>query len=808
MILGHLLTLALRGLWRHKATTALNLLALVLGLLAFLNSAGNVVLVHNSDSLWPNADRIVQFTQQTTVASSGVPSEVEAAISFRAADYLKADFPALEGVARLRPLGQRPLLRGDRTAFPQIFAADGDFPRILVWPLKRGEWKTALERPDGVVLGPAIATTLFGDENPLGATVSVHGRDLVVTGVLGTFPEQVSQFQPQNMMLVGRETGEFLDYHQGYRPEDWLEAWTYTFALLPPGLDRAEFDRDLASFGDRHVPKDTATIRLGAVPLSRGVEIAVDTGLHTDKTGLSYSSLMTGLGTIVLIVACLNYANLSAAIAASRFREMGLRALLGESRAALLGQGMIEAAIVSLCALILLLGLLVALAPLIDRIPGLLNWRYIFHQSGFWSLTALGTVAAAISGGLYPAWLLAQCRPHEVIKGRRSGTLAGRLSTTLVALQFFAASLLLITGAIAYNQGQAMQRFFSPQARDMLLFDPGIPDGRSFRSIHDRLISLPGVRSVSGMTTIWQGQGDTTVGLARQGGTRIETEENDVGPDFFTTIGARLLAGRDFSPDHADDVAPADEKRSGAVTNVIIDRPLAELLGWTPTQAIGRTLFEFGPGWSWQQTVIGVSEDRPISLTARSRRGTIFHFHGNNVWYPLIRVSRDHVADTTQAVTAALNDLAPSRPVRLNSEDMVVSNFTATLRTTALFFGGLALFAFIIAVIGLAGMAFHTTGRRLHEIGIRKTLGASTAVILRLLLTGFARPVVLATVASWPVAYLAAEKYLSLFSRRDALSVLPFLTSLAVSLGVAILAVGVQTLRAARGNPADILRHE
>jgi putative ABC transport system permease protein len=297
-------------------------------------------------------------------------------------------------------------------------------------------------------------------------------------------------------------------------------------------------------------------------------------------------------------------------------------------------------------------------------------------------------------------------------------------------------------------------------------------------------------------------------GHERQGGVRVEAAQESVGPDFFATVGSKLIAGRDFSLDRAADVEPATDKKNSAVTNIVIDRSLAEAMGWSPEAAIGQTLFEFGPGWTWELTVTGVVEDRMISLQSNGRRGTIFQFQGNNVWYPLIRVSRDHANDTAQAVTAALNALSPTRPVRLEWEATRLIGAAAGLHAEAMFFGGLTLFALFIAIIGLAGMAFHATGRRLREIGIRKTLGASSALILRLLLIDFSRPVVLAVLLSWPVGFLAAQGYLSLFTQRTTISATPFLGSLAMCLGMGALAVGAQTLRAARGNPADILRDE
>jgi putative ABC transport system permease protein len=808
VIIGHLLTLALRGLWRYRVTTGMNLFALILGLFAYLYAVGAAVQVRNADSLWPQADRIVQLTQQSTPRESGITSEVLPTVSHRAEAYLRSDYPTLAGVSRMFMVGERALLYGNRYAFPQVIAVDEDFTRIFIWPLRQGDWATSLSQPEGVVLSPEIAQALFGGENALGKSVSIKGRDLVVTGILDDFPAQISQFDPKDKILVSRTTGRFLDYHTSPKPEDWLEAWTPTFALLPPGLSLADFNRQLAGFGDRHVPADVARIRFAAIPLTAGVEVSVNSGLRNSSTGLTYTMLMLGLGLMVLSVACLNYANLTSAVAAARLREMGLRKLLGESGRHILYQGLIEAGILSACAVILLASILFALSPLTVQIPNMLNWRYVFQLPDFWWMVALGMSVATISGGLYPAQLLARSNPLSIIQGSRGNRRSNKLSTFLVALQFFAASILLIAGLVAWNQNKVMQQSFMLKQQDLLLFARTVPDGHRFRELHDHLSTVPGVRVVSGRTVQWPEQAPIAVGTAREGGRRMEVFQNGIGPGFFSTLGTRIIAGRDLSSDRADDMEPPDNKKNMTISNIVIDQTLAEMLGWTPEGAIGKILYEFGPNWVWQVTVVGVVADRPINMNTAGPRGTIYHFQGDNVWFPVIRIGRENAAQTMTAIGDALHKLSPDKPIKLEAEETLLASQSAGVKSTALFFGGLALFTFAIAVVGLAGMAFHVTGLRMQEIGIRKTLGANAWSVFWLLLLNFVRPIALATIMAWPFAYLAAQAYLALFVKREGLSAWPFLASLLVSLGVALLAVGLQVMRASRQNPATILRHE
>ena len=784
MIFGHLLTSALRGLWRYRLPTALNLVALVLGLLGFLFVGSKIVEVRGADSLWPHADRIARLTQAQTPADTGIASPVTPAVSLELEKYLKAELPAIPAVARTRGMGTHPLLWNGKHAFTNIQAMDEDFSKIFVWPLREGNWSEALTHPRSIVLDPSVAQILFGAESPLGKTVTLNKTDLTVTGVLGEFPKQISLFDTNNGALVSRDVGDLLDYHKPDQPQNWLEAWTPTFVLLPPGWDAGQLSKALEGFGERHVPKELGAVHFGAVPLSQVIDLLENAFMHSNTTGVSFAAVLFFLGSLILLVACLNYANLAAAIGTARLREMALRKLLGERSLHILAQGMIESALLCCAAALLLLAILALAAPVLAGVPGMSDFRWLFRLAGFWRLAAIGMTTATVMGGLYPAILLARSQPLSIIKGGKEGSGSKRLFTALVALQFFAASFLLVAGLITHDQNSYMRSLYAPQNQDKV-YSIRESEGRSLRAIRDSLAAVPGVLAVSGRTAPWPAQGGISLSRAREGSAHLQVFREGISQDFFTVIGSKFVAGRDFTPDRADDLAPPDDKKNGSIGTVVIDRSLAERLGWSPEAAIGQSLFEFGNGWTWQTTVIGVVEDRPIDhMSFDGSHGTIYQFEGDNVWFPLLRIARQNEADTAAAALAALNNLAPDRPIRLDSEESLYQGTDAQLNSIPQLFDWLTLFTFGIAIVGLAGMAMQVIGQRQHEIGIRKVLGAGDGTILRLLLTGFTRPVLIAALASWPFTYVVAKGYLSIFVKQERLTALPFIVSLGACLAV------------------------
>jgi putative ABC transport system permease protein len=285
---------------------------------------------------------------------------------------------------------------------------------------------------------------------------------------------------------------------------------------------------------------------------------------------------------------------------------------------------------------------------------------------------------------------------------------------------------------------------------------------------------------------------------------------NVVGFDFFQTLDMKLLAGRAFDRNHADDIS---KWKDSAPATVLIDNAMAKLQGWhDPQQAIGKTLFLRGsidPNVKPRPLrVVGVVEGRILSVIAMGTNSNVYFLDPDAARSPIIRISTNDVKGALLEIDQAWNKLVPNVPIVREYPEDIINKTYELIGGVAAAISVFSALACVGALLGLIGISIHIIGRRTHEIGVRKTLGASTRSIFALLMRDFARPVVIANLIAWPFAFLAMRAYLSIFTERSALSIKPFLLSMIVSVLVAWLAVATQTLRAARIKPAHVLRYE
>jgi putative ABC transport system permease protein len=338
------------------------------------------------------------------------------------------------------------------------------------------------------------------------------------------------------------------------------------------------------------------------------------------------------------------------------------------------------------------------------------------------------------------------------------------------------------------------------------------------------LLRRPGVLAVSGIERMpWSpgGMGKELTNAADSSIGKVRPYQNVVDLDFFETLGIQLLAGRTFEAGRGDDLTDFSVwQRTNAATannsfdfNVIVDRSLAASLGFaSPADAVGKTVYHpvsrSGAKPPQRLHIIGVIEDatlRPMTLGVNTNFYLLSPAAAANV---VVRISRNDVATALTGIDQVWATLAPGTSIKRRFSDEQFEAAHEILGIVSGTVGTLSVFAAIIAVMGLVGMAVHIIGRRTHEIGVRKSLGASVTQILLLLLKTFSKPVIVANLAVWPLAYLVLQGYLSLFAHSAGLTPVPFILSLLITLAIAWLAVFFQARRAARAEPAAVLRYE
>jgi len=810
-MLRHYLVWTWRTLAADRLTTLLNLLALSLGLVSFTLAVASALFLRSNDAALPNVDRIYAVTEHVLGPAGNT---VTSTLPFSAgvtAKYMQADYPEIEAITVLSGNATLKVMAGGKSHMLTPVFFDESFTRLIKLPLRYGSPDQAFSQPRSAVLTAETAQRLFGDSDPVGQPLRIAGTDVTVTGVLAAqAPPSIFRPSVNNDidLLASRDVRDQVE-PLAAEPEAWDGADGWVLVLLHQGQSPDGLRAKLTEFGPRHVQRLQRIYKFGMVPLTDVQKLIADGFLNADKTGLSVPALLIALGGLVLFVACLNYANLAAAKAAGRLPESGMKKVLGGSRFNLLAQYLTESLVLTIAAMALVLLLLMLVARPFGLATGINLYQLLFYRFAFWLLLACGAIAATLLGGLYPAWLLSGPKAMEATLGGKVRQARSRLASVIVGLQFLAASFLLIMLGIVALQNGALRREAGPGESGALLVIDTPLDGQNVatQDVRNALREVPGVQAVGGANHQPWALGSAQHRFFKDAGVKGQpVTENDleVTEDYFAALGSHLLAGRLFSSDRGGDFRPEEEVPTTSY-NVVVDRGFAQAFGWTPERAIGQNVWHYTLSGSAPVQIIGVIENQPQTLMAFGASGSVYNLVPKHARVCLVRLAPG--ADLA-AIDQALNRVAPEVEWRHRFTDELFTESSEILTTVVTALSGLALFALVIALLGLVGMAIHTLNSRTEEIGIRKILGADHLVILRLLLWDISKPVVVASIASWPLAYFAGQTYLTLFTRRMALDPWLFIASLVATLAVAWLAVGWRIAAASSKSPAEILRHE
>ncbi|HEX6998579.1 MAG TPA: FtsX-like permease family protein [Gammaproteobacteria bacterium] len=835
-MLTHYLALALRNARRTPLAAAMNVLTLALGLACFLIAYAAVAFWNHAERGFANADRIyvltIEFARKD--GSFGRPTTVGGPPHVH--EYLRADFPQLERIARATLMDpQTAIAAGDRAVRLRGLAVDPEFLEIFDLPFAAGDARAALAAPRSVVLTRATAARLFGDAAPLGRPVLIDNVvEATVTGVVDAPLEpshlgraaaaplrfdMLASFDVRDAVRAARSTPEFI----AFTNRNWTDWSVLTYMLLPRdgSVTGADLVAHLEGFAARHVPEEVlagTTIAFGAVPVRAVLRRGVDEELFSRDVGVSVTTVLWWLGALVLAVACLNYANLATARAARRTREVGLRRALGARPSQVIAQHLLEAALATGVALVAAAAALALALPALDALLGADVGAVLLADPAVW--LGLPAVAAAVTlaAGAYPAFALARLAPVEALRAAAQRIGPKRLWTLLVGLQFAAAAFLLAVLTVTAEQNAALVRTALGAVTDPLVLIENRQALTQLDSatLHTELARVPQVTGVTEMAGLpWQ----RLVAVAfvtdsPEAAVPRRVLTRPVGFDFFDVMGMELLAGRTFSRARGEDRPDAETATPGAADvprPVVVDRAFVEEFGFgSPADAIDRLIYYAGGGPGGRPPplrIVGVVENQRLTFRGGGARSTIYPLE-TNLDVTVARVAASDVAGALDGIDAAWQRLSPAVAIsRRFFDETFEQGYETFLRINRLF-GALALTAVAISAAGLFGLATLVAGRRRREIGVRKACGASDGRIVRLLLGSFARPVLLGNAIAWPLAYAAAEAYLDVFLHPVPLTAAPFAAALATTLAVACVAVGGQSWRAARTRPAEVLRHE
>ena len=822
-MLKHYITQALRSFWRFRVTALINLIGLSLALVCFVATYLFLdSLLKGGDGEFKNANRIYALTQElwTTPTSRMIPAFPQVAPG--TAKYLRTDLPGLEAVARAAYRGEIAAATDDRSAYLFAVVVDPDFLKIFGFKTVEGDLHDALSSVHSVILTEGAATRLFGTTRVVGRSLVLQNREQVtITAVIhpppasahmGESPKALLRFDmllPMDFLKLA--PGGWIDDPDA---EEWGNDSYWTYVLLPENgsVTAAQLRETLRAFPARHVPKDQMISVFGAVPLQRA---KLDTLENVaGNGGIQLTTAPFLLDALILAIACLNYANLTVAVATTRAREIGMRKVLGAGQPHLVRQYLLEAALLGTTALVLVLVGTAVAVPALNRIFGLeFHLAALLHPT-LWALVAGLVAFISLAGGAYPALVLARVRPVDALRAASVRAGPRFVPTILVGVQFAAASFLLAVTLLMSVQNHLMQRFaLRPDHDPVVAIGNDIRQlGGTYENLRNELLRDSRIKSVSGVFSMpWQmGGPHQHIRRAPSSAAVSVAMLNYTTYDLFQTLGLKILAGRDFDRGHSDPIFDWNANNVKGVTAIVIDMALLRELGWTrPEQAVDQTVYITSP---WDTSVpdrplhvIGVVDNGFPRIVGPNSDSNFYALSPMGVATPLVRISKDDIPGALAHIDAVWKQLVPKAPGRHYFMDELFNQAYGTYGTISAVLTGLAAFAFVIAVMGLIGMAVHITSRRLREIGIRKTLGATARGVVMMLLRDFSKPVLIANVIAWPFAFFAGRMYFELFTQRATMTPWPFVASLVITVAVAWLAVGAQALRAAAVKPAIVL---
>jgi putative ABC transport system permease protein len=719
----------------------------------------------------------------------------------RLAHTLRQQFPEIAHATRLDNYGEAliTLNGGEKSLYvDHAVLTDSSLFAVMPLPFASGDARTALNQPYSAVLSQELAQKLFEGQNPLGKLIRFNDQDdYRVTGVLA---------RPAGRTHL--EADIFLKDKEGYG-ESWTGNSPATYVALHPDANVARLERKVTAGINKYLKASYLKDKMNVDELPKWrLQPLKDIHLYsTDINGPfrvtgDYKNLylMGGVAVVILLVAGINYMNMTTAQATRRAREVGVRKASGASRQQLVAQFMAEAVVQCLTALPVATLLATLFLPAFNQITDrslALNWADWQRIAPYWTALVLGL---GLLSGSYPAFFLAAYRPVEVLKGNLVRRTRGQgLRQTLVVTQFSVAIAVAIVMTFVYRQVQFMldqELGFQPsQVVAIPLNTAGAAD--RIQSLKSRLLQNPRVESISYSTSI-PGKGEPDYGFEIAG---IDKSQNVdiyfVEPDFARTLNLTVAQGRFFAYDHPTDTANAYVVNEAFVRTYGLKNPVGHQMRFS--------------GLSDYGTIIGVVKDFHFQGLQSAIGPLVFYnnpkLHGM-ASYAVVRIAAREVQSTLASVKQVWKDVEPAHPMRYSFLDDEFAKLYADhtrLGQTMLYATLLTIF---VACLGLFGLTSFMAEQRTKEIGVRKVLGASDWEIVVLLGKNFLKLVGIAGLVATPVAFWVARGWLADFAYRTPLTVVPFLLAVGLAVLVAALTVSFRSYWAALANPVKSLRTE
>lgn len=790
-MLRNYLKIAIRNLLKNRATTAINILGLAVGLACCL-----IILLFVQDELQydqyhTKSDRIYRVVKDFVDSEgSRLP---DATTPPALAPALIAEMPEVENAVRIFPNWNSQVLidRGDQQFYESAFCtADTSLFEIFDFSVVEGTLKDALKREGEMVITQKAARKYFGDKKALGETLNINEELYTITAVVETMPDN-SHFHFDFFFPISR-LGE-IDGNWG-----WYNY--YTYILLKKNASIASLEPKIQTLYERNVPEGTPIYYTQAL---KDIHLNSQLKWELEANGsMRYVYLFISIALFVLIIACLNYINLATARSAPRAKEVGIRKVVGARRRTLINQFLTESIFTVFLASLLAIVMVEMLLPFFNQIVGK-NLVFLALQNGpLFAGILLTIVLVGGLSGLYPAFFLSSFEPLRVIKNfKASGKSFWGLRQGLVVLQFSIAIALMAGVFVVMQQIKYIQNKDLGFNDEQLLIIKNTEDVPNSDALKNQLLQSNVVQNLGASSGVLGGL-NWTRQLASKGQTRedavlVNFAFTDF--DYLETIGLEFIEGRGFSPNFQGDTLDA----------VIINETAAKTIGLEPPYVGKEVIWNFFSGDSLgYRRIVGVAKDFHFTSMRESIKPYAFVLYDEATTNFCLKMKSDNYSLAINEIKTIWDDMVPGRPLEYFFADEQFDKLHKADQNFQKIFSYFTILAIIIACLGLFALVTFATERRVKEIGIRKVLGASLSQIVLLLSRDFLYLLLLALVLAIPVAWWAMEQWLENFAYRITINVWFFAVTAIIALAIAFLPIVYQSIRAALENPVKALRNE
>ncbi|MBL4676390.1 MAG: ABC transporter permease [Mucilaginibacter sp.] len=798
---------AFRNLTKNKAFTIINVLGLALGLCVCMLIVFYVIDELSYDKYNTKLDRI--YRVNNNIKFAGMNRQFAQSPAPLAASF-KANFPEVEATARMRQWGSYKVRKGDQNVHEdRTIYADNSLFDIFTLPMVQGDPKTALKDPHTVVITQTIAKKYFNTDNVIGKTLLLNDSlNYKVTGVIKDLPKQSHfNFDIFMSMITLEESKE----------DSWLSNNFNTYILLKPGANAKNLESKFPNLVRKEaggqleagikmsydeLEKSGNFYRLSLVPLA-------DIHLHSNivaeleaNGNIQYVYIFSAIAVFILLIACVNFMNLSTARSSNRAREVGVRKVLGSLRKYLIAQFLSESIMVMLIATIIAVIGAYLLLPFFNQTSG--KELAITQQTLAWLIPSL-IVAVVVIGclaGSYPAFFLSAFQPIDVLKGKlASGFKGGVLRSFLVVFQFGISIFLIIGTMVIYNQLKFIQSKDLGFGRDHVVMIKNTDDLNNANVLKDELLRLPGVKNatLTGFTPTGGWRNSTTFFASEGRDTKnaLATQNWEVDENYIPTMGMHLITGRNF-----------EKGRLADSTALVINEAAAKQLGFA--DPIGKDLFapmDNRISKLRRMHIIGVMKDFNFNSLRENVTPVVFLL-GKNSGQLSVLVNTNDMTGLVQQMKNKWQSVAPNVAFDYSFMDEEFDALYRTEQRMGKIFISFTTMAIIIACLGLFGLAAYAAEQRTKEIGIRKVLGANVSTIVGMLSKDFIKLVVIAIAIAAPLAWLSMQQWLKGFAYRDTIKWWVIAVAGSGAIIIAFVTISFQSIKAALANPVKSLKNE